>query len=224
MVAVDTKFQTFGGNMKFSKSAKLAAIVATGALAVSGSAPAVADEHDDKTSLADVLDISNQAFDSDNTDFDILTGAINAVLEAKPESAVSVLADADTAVTAFIPTDGAFRKLVWQMGEHDWQTISEQAVFSAVAGLGIDTVETVLLHHVVVGPAIDLKTAVGADGAALDSAAGQDLNVEVGTSLRIDGSYGGYWSAKVSLARTDINDGNDQLAHVINNVLMPSLG
>lgn len=145
-------------------------------------------------------------------------------MDAKPESAVSVLADADTAVTAFIPTDGAFRKLVWQMGEHDWQTISEQEVFNAVAGLGIDAVETVLLHHVVVGPAIDLKTAVGADGAALDSAAGQDLNVEVGTSVRIDGSYGGYWSAQVSLARTDINEGNDQLAHVINNVLVPDLG
>lgn len=210
--------------MKFSTSAKLASIAAVGALAVSGSAPAMADEHDDKTSLADVLDISNQAFDSDNTDFDILTAAINAVLDAKPESAVSVLADADTAVTAFIPTDGAFRKLVWQMGEHDWQTISEQEVFNAVAGLGIDAVETVLLHHVVVGPAIDLKTAVGADGAALDSAAGQDLNVEVGTSVRIDGSYGGYWSAQVSLARTDINEGNDQLAHVINNVLVPDLG
>lgn len=210
--------------MKFSKPAKLASIAAVGALAISGSAPAMADEHDDKTSLADVLDISNQAFDSDNTDFDILTAAINAVLDAKSESAVSVLADADTAVTAFIPTDGAFRKLVWQMGEHDWQTISEQAVFNAVAGLGIDAVETVLLHHVVVGPAIDLKTAVGADGAALDSAAGQDLNVEVGTSIRIDGSYGGYWSARISLARTDINEGNDQLAHVINNVLVPDLG
>jgi uncharacterized surface protein with fasciclin (FAS1) repeats len=210
--------------MRFSKSTKLAAIAAVSTLAVAASAPAIANEDNGNTSLAAVLDISNQAFDSDNTDFDILTAAINAVLEAKPDSAVSVLADGDTAVTAFIPTDGAFRKLVWQLGEHDWRTISEQAVFTAVAGLGIDAVETVLLHHVVVGPAIDLKTAVGADGAALESAAGQDLNVEVGTSLRIDGSYGGFWSARVSLARTDINEGNNQLAHVINNVLVPDLG
>ena len=208
--------------MRFTKSTKVAAIAAAGALAVTGAAPATASE--DATSLAEVLDVSNQAFDTENTDFDILTAAVNAVLKAKPESAVSVLADADTELTAFIPTDGAFRKLVWQLGEHDWQTISEQAVFSAVAGLGIDTVETVLLHHVVVGPAIDLKTAVGADGAALESAAGQDINVEVGTSLRLDGSYGGFWSARVSLARTDINEGNHQLAHVINNVLVPDLG
>ena len=210
--------------MKIKNLTKISSVVAVGALAVGAAAPASADEHDGTTSLAEVLDVSNQAFDSTNTDFDILTAAINAVLEAKPESAVSVLADGDTAVTAFIPTDGAFRKLVWQLGEHDWQTISEQAVFNAIAGLGIDAVETVLLHHVVVGPAIDLKAAVGADGAALESAAGQNLNVEVGTSLRIDGSYGGFWSARVSLARTDLNEGNNQLAHVINNVLVPDLG
>lgn len=204
---------------KLNKS--LAGAAVFGLVLAMGPVAATADDHND-TSLAEVLDIGNQAFDSTNTDFDILTAAINAVLDAKPTSAVAVLADGDTALTAFIPTDGAFRKLVRQLGNHSWRTMTEAQVFAAVAGLGIDNVEKVLLHHVVVGPAVDLKAAVGSDGAVLTSAASQPLEVSVGTSLRLLGSVG-FWQPSVNLARTDLNSGNMQLAHVINNVIVPDL-
>jgi hypothetical protein len=201
----------------------IAGAAALGLAVAMGPVAATADAHDN-TSLAQVLDIGNQAFDNNPANFDILTAAINAVLEAKPDSAVAVLADADTALTAFIPTDGAFRKLVRQLGVSNWRTMTEAQIFAAVAGLGIDAVEKVLLHHVVVGPAVDLKTAVGANGVVLTSAAGQPLRVEVGTSLRLIGSTPGFWNPSVSLARTDLNSGNPQLAHVINNVIIPDLG
>lgn len=204
-----------------SSTFKVAAAASAVALAAAFMPAAQADETN--TSLAEVLDIGNAAFDTSNADYDILTAAINAVLAAKPTSAVAVLADGDTALTAFIPTDGAFRKLAWQLGERQWRTMSESAVFAAVAGLGIDNVEKVLLHHVVVGPAVNLKAAVAADGATLESALGQDLQVSVGTTLTIHGSYGGFWQARVSLNRTDINEGNLQLAHGINNVMVPVL-
>lgn len=204
-----------------SSTFKVAAAASAVALAVAFMPAAQANETN--TSLAELLDIGNAAFDTSNTDYDILTAAINAVLAAKPTSAVSVLADGDTALTAFIPTDGAFRKLAWQLGERQWRTMSESAVFAAVAGLGIDNVEKVLLHHVVVGPAVNLKAAVAADGATLESALGQDLQVSVATTLTIHGSVGGFWQARVSLNRTDINEGNLQLAHGINNVMVPVL-
>ena len=38
---------------------------------------------------------------------------------------------------------------------------TEKATFKAVAKLGVNTIETVLLYHVVVGPAIDLSAAPG---------------------------------------------------------------
>ena len=209
--------------MRTALKRSIAGAAALGLAVAMGPAVASANETEN-TSLAQVLDIGNQAFDSNPADFDILTAAVNAVLAAKPGSAVAVLADGDAALTAFIPTDGAFRKLVRQLGNHNWRTMTEAQVFAAVAGLGIDAVETVLLHHVVVGPAIDLKAAVAADGAALTSAAGQTLTVSVGTSLRLIGSAPGFWNPSVSLARTDLNSGNPQLAHVINNVIIPDLG
>jgi uncharacterized surface protein with fasciclin (FAS1) repeats len=207
--------------MRVSLKRGLASLAALGL--VFAVAPAPANATTGTNSLAAVLDVANPAFDRNNADFDILTAAVLAVLEAKPNSPVSVLADGSVALTAFIPTDGAFRKLVRQLGVRNWRTMSEADVFGAVAGLGIDAVEKVLLHHVVVGPAINLNAAVRANGAVLTTAAGQNLTVRVDSSLRLQ-SDAPFWDPTVSLARTDINAGNLQLAHVINNVIVPDLG
>ena len=51
------------------------------------------------------------AFDKNGKDFDVVTEAVLAVLAAKPDSAVKVLADPSVKLTAFIPTDKAFLKL-----------------------------------------------------------------------------------------------------------------
>ena len=70
-----------------------------------------------------------------------------------------MLADGSVPLTAFIPDDRAFRVLV---DEISGQTpASDEAAFAAVAGLGIDTVEAVLLYHVVPGATIDSAAAVG---------------------------------------------------------------
>lgn len=201
----------------------IAGLAALGLILAVAPGAANADNQNEK-SLASVLDIGNQAFDSNPNDFDILTAAVNAVLAAKPTSAVAVLADGSTALTAFIPTDGAFRKLARQLGNRHYRTLTEAQIFAAVAGLGIDNVEKVLLHHVVVGPAVTLQGAIAANGAVLTSAAGQPLRVSVGFSLRLIGSAPGFWQPSVNLARTDLNSGNLQLAHVINNVIIPDLG
>ena len=50
-------------------------------------------------------------FDRNWNDFDIVDNAVTAVLTAKPGSAVGVLADGNVALTAFLPTDRAFRNL-----------------------------------------------------------------------------------------------------------------
>ena len=73
-----------------------------------------------------------------------------AVLKAKPNSPVKVLADGKTALTAFLPTDRAFENLAREL-THSRKLPSEKQAFATVAGLGINTVETVLLYHVV-GP------------------------------------------------------------------------
>jgi uncharacterized surface protein with fasciclin (FAS1) repeats len=178
--------------------------------------PAFASENQ---SLAEVLDVENAAFDKNWADFDILTAAVNAVLEAKPDSAVAVLADPETELTAFVPTDRAFRKLVRDL---TGKTLKREAnVFKVVASLGIDTVEQVLLYHVVLGAPIDREAALGAGGADLETAQGATIRVRVGTSIVLVDKVKKIANPKVFLARADINSGSNQIAHAIDRVLLP---
>jgi uncharacterized surface protein with fasciclin (FAS1) repeats len=78
-----------------------------------------------ETSLASVLQVGQAAYDRGFADFDILTKAAETVLAAKPNSNVKLLADGSVALTVFAPTDQAFMNLA--------------AAFTAVAGLGVDT-------------------------------------------------------------------------------------
>jgi uncharacterized surface protein with fasciclin (FAS1) repeats len=172
------------------------------------------------TSLATVLDIGNAAFDRNWENYDILTAAVNAVLAAKPDSAVKVLADGATELTAFIPNDRAFRRLVINL-TGKVRTL-ESTVLADVAGLGIDTVEAVLLYHVVVGPQILSPAALAAGGAALTTAQTGTLLVNVvGTSIELVDKDTGINNARVMLPAVDINKGNKQIAHGIDRVLLP---
>ena len=146
---------------------KVFGVLAASAALVAGTAAGVpaAQAMDGNTSLASVLDVGNAKFDKSNNDFDILTKAAEAVLAAKPNSPVALLADGDTALTVFAPTDKAFKNLASALAGHNIS--SESDAFDAVAGLGIDTVETVLLYHVIPGATIESPDALEANGAVL---------------------------------------------------------
>ena len=109
------------------------------------------------TPLAALLLADGDTFDHNPYDYDILTQAALAVLAAKPDSAVGVLTDGTVPLTAFLPTDRAFKRTVKDLTGH-WPR-SERRTFKIVAGLGIDTVEAVLLYHVVPGATIDSAAA-----------------------------------------------------------------
>jgi uncharacterized surface protein with fasciclin (FAS1) repeats len=200
------------------------ALAAAAALPLSlGLASPASAAEDGTTSLATVLAVGNSTFDRDAADFDILTKAIETVLAAKPNSAVKVLADGTTAVTAFIPTDRAFMNLAKALTGHSVRT--EQAAFDAVAGLGVKTVEQVLLYHVVPGATILSQDALGANGAKLKTALkGKVIRVTVTDAPAIIlGDYNrSLPDPRVILSKVDINEGNKQVAHGINAVLMPT--
>jgi uncharacterized surface protein with fasciclin (FAS1) repeats len=203
---------------------RVAALVGSAALAltVTVAVPATADDELGNTSLAAVLTAGQTAFDRDFTDYDILTAAVQAVLKAKPNSAVKVLADGDTALTAFIPNDRAFQRLVKDL---TGKTVkSEKKIFETVASLGIPTVEAVLLYHVVPGATIDSSQAVQANGARLQTALkGKVIRVTVqdNPTAIILGDYNKLPDPRVILSQVDINKGNKQIAHGINRVLLP---
>jgi uncharacterized surface protein with fasciclin (FAS1) repeats len=177
-------------------------------------------------SLAQVLARGGSGFDRNPGDFDILTAAVGAVLAARPNSPVKVLADGNVALTAFLPTDRAFENLVRDL-THRRTLPTEKQAFTAVAGLGADTVEGVLLYHVVPGATITRAAAVRADGAKLKTASGQTITVRV-TARCVP------WLTRVTLRDADPNDrdprvvafdinrGNRQIAHAVDAVLRPS--
>ncbi len=207
---------------------RLAASLAATALAggaVVGLAPAAsAAAGTGTTSLASVLAADGAGFDRSWYDYDIVDNAVAAVLAAKPDSPVAVLADGTVPLTAFLPNDRAFQVLAHDL-THRWYG-SEEKVFGALAqAVGIDAIEQVLLYHVVPGATIDSATALASDGAALTTAQGGTFTVDV-LSKRIpivvlrDADRNDVNPLLVR-SQLDINAGNAQIAHGISFVLRP---
>lgn len=198
----------------------LTAALATSTLAATAAlAAAPAQAADRPTSLAQVLAADGHKFDKKWGDFDILDAAVMAVLKEKPKSAVGVLAKRKVKLTAFLPTDRAFRQLATTLTGS--KPATEKATFSALAtAAGIDTIETVLLYHVVPGKTLGSGKVVKADGAKLTTAQGGTVTVDVmGKRVSLVDADPDLRDPRV--IATDINKGNPQIAHAIDRVLLP---
>ena len=174
------------------------------------------------TSLAEVLAADGLEFDDSWKDFDILDQAVNDVIAAKPESAVAVLADGTVKLTAFAPTDRAFRKLVEEVA--GTKPEDEASTYELLSTVGVDTIESVLLYHVVPGAPITYRAAKKADGAKLETANGAKLKVDY--RKKSDRVYlvdkdRDAKDAYVLAAAKNLNKGNRQIAHGITSVLRP---
>jgi uncharacterized surface protein with fasciclin (FAS1) repeats len=195
----------------------LASMLATTVLAT---APASAEEG--TKSLAAVLTETQTGFDKNWKNYNIVTAAVLAVLEKKPNSGVKALTDGSIALTAFIPNDSAFRMHVKRTTKKVMN--SEAKVFAAVAKLGIPTIEKILLYHVVPGATILSSAALESNNAVLTTALGQTFKVMVkgGPAIFLqDKDKAPY--PRVILSQVDINQGNLQVAHGINLLLLPKL-
>ena len=206
---------------------RLAAATAAAAAALSlalASPASAATAPSGTKSLAAVLTADGDQFDRNWYDYDIVTEAVLAVLRAKPSSPVGILADGTKPLTAFIPNDRAFQVLVADL-THQWLP-SEKAVFGAVAGLGIDTVETVLLYHVVPGATITKAMAVKSNGAQLTTALGSTIGVRVFDArypiVMLKDQDPNDINPFLNPRALDINKGNKQIAHGILFVLRPA--
>ena len=199
---------------RFASAVAGIAIIASSALVA---APAQATSLGNRP-LAALLPATDK-FDANSNDFDIVTHAVYAVLGAKPSSAVGVLADGNVKLTAFLPNDYAFEALVARL-TGTWPT-SEQATFDAVAGLGIDTVETVLLYHVVLGDPVQAWQARRANGAVLTTAQGGTITIKTRGKYDIQLVDADPLGANPWVVYYDVNVGNKQIAHGISQVLLP---
>lgn len=211
--------------MKVARLARLCAVVALAtATTLATVAPASARSNHHHTpgqaSLAALLAEDGAGFDRNPSDFDILDNAVTAVLTAKPSSPVAVLADGGVALTAFLPTDQAFRRLAQDLTGQSSK--SESRVFATLAEqLGVDTIENVLLYHVVPGATITYKQARAANGATLATALpGGTLTVKI-ARCRLTLVDADRDDANPAVVKKNLNRGNLQIAHGINRVLRP---
>ena len=172
-----------------------------------------------QTSLAALLAKDGATFDQNWNDFDILEKAVLTVLSAKPTSPVAVLTDGTVPVTAFLPTDRAFRTLAADLTKTKYA--SESSVFDAVASLGVDTVEAVLLYHVHLGGPITYRQALKANNVDLPTAFGPTVRVKVTHRYAIFLIDRDPNSANPYVVRPNLNKGNLQIGHGINRVLRP---
>ncbi|MEZ5096986.1 MAG: fasciclin domain-containing protein [Nocardioides sp.] len=203
------------------------ALMATALLTAGAAAPApvqAAEKRLGNRSLATVLTSDGNRFDRNPRDYDIVTEAVLAVLAAKPDSPVGVLADGKTPVTAFIPNDWSFKRLVKDLT--GTKPRSEKATFNAlVAAVGVDAIEQVLLYHVVPGVTIDKRTAVRSDGASLTTAQGGAITVDVIYRrlplVQLGDLDPDATDPFLDPFALDINKGNKQIAHGIYLVLRP---
>ncbi|MET0999326.1 MAG: fasciclin domain-containing protein, partial [Marmoricola sp.] len=140
----------------------------------------------------------------------------------KPDSAVGVLADGSVRLTAFLPTDRAFRRLVADLTGK--RPATEAGAFNRlVKAAGVDTIEQVLLYHVVPGARITYAQARKADGLSLMTAQGASIKVNVRKNGRValrdrDGDAA---NPLVIRSAKNINRGNRQIAHGVDRVLRP---
>lgn len=178
------------------------------------------------TSLAEVLLADGDEFDGNWQDYDILTQAVLAVLAATPDSPVKVLTQGDVALTAFLPSDRAFQALAKDLTKRGYGT--EQKVFDAlVAAVGVDTIEQVLLYHVIPGATIDSKTALKSDNTVLTTALpGATIKVDVLSRflklVQLKDADPNDVNAFLNYRALDINKGNVQVAHGVTSVMRPA--
>jgi uncharacterized surface protein with fasciclin (FAS1) repeats len=173
------------------------------------------------TSLATVLSKDGSGFDRNPYDYDILDNAVTAVLTAKPDSAVAVLADGTVPLTAFLPNDRAFLRLAQDVLGGSYA--SEQAVFTKLAGaLGVATIENVLLYHVVPGATVTYRQALKANGASLPTALeGSSVRVKVRYRILVQLVDADRNDRNPYVVQPNLNKGNRQIAHGIDRVLRP---
>ena len=208
--------------MRLRNAVAVVSTLALGAGALLATAPAASAAQGNR-SLAKVLTSDGNRFDKKAGDFDIATEAVLAVVKAKPGSPVAVLADGKTRVTAFVPTDRAFKALVFDL-TGTWY-YKEKKAFNAAASLGIDTIETVLLYHVVAGKTLTAAKVLDADGASVATAQGGSVTVDVLDPtrgvVRLQDADPDDVDPTTIPRLLNLNKGNKQVAHGIDYVLRP---
>lgn len=190
----------------------LSAVMALGVLA----GPAAAAD----ATITDIA-VGDGEFDRNARDFDILAAAVVAA------GLDGTLATPDLGVTVFAPTDYAFRRLVRDLGG-PWKAHEADVAGWLVENVGVDTITSVLLYHVVEGQVYSSDVVPGLQGAEVPTLLGPTFEVFIQYEKGTD-DLKAVWlrdqdhddlNARLVLGSLDIQASNGVI-HVIDRVMRP---
>lgn len=169
----------------------------------------------DTRSLAAALAADGHGFDTNPHDFDIFEKFMRKVRAARPHSDVAMLWRGRQHVTAFLPTDGAWRRAARKITGHRFD--SERRVFRTFRSLGgVRIQEEFVLFHVVPGTTLTRRELRAAAPTRLRTAQGgflriraRDRDLLVVDRLEISPN------ARMIPALRNFNKGNRQIAQPI---------
>lgn len=188
----------------------LATALALGTLAT----PAAAG--DEQPSITEIA-VGDGRLDKNPTDFDILAAAVGAAGLAE------TLDSDDVNLTVFAPNDRAFRRLVADLGGPAHATETE-LVGWLVDNVGVETITSVLLYHVVDGEVFSADLP-GLDGAEVPTLLGPTFTIDFSQKgekirVRLIDQDPDDKNPRLVLSGVDI-DASNGVVHTINRVLRP---
>jgi uncharacterized surface protein with fasciclin (FAS1) repeats len=192
-------------------------------LAVSPSSNALTDPATGRgiNAISTVIGVQDFAFDSDLSNFDIFTFLTLDVLGKRPNSRLWRMADGTVPMTAFIPTDRAFKKLVKALTGVSYS--SERKIYNIARTLGTDKLNQILLYHFVFGDPLLAEDVLAANNAFLTTPRKVTIRVVYdGTELKLRDKDRERINPRVILSRVNLNAENNQVIHPINGVLIPT--
>lgn len=191
--------------------------------AVSPTSNALTDPETGKgiNAISTVIGVQDFAFDSDLSNFDIFTFLTLDVLGKRPNSRLWRMADGTVPMTAFIPTDRAFKKLVKALTGVNYS--SERKIYNVARTLGTDKLNQILLYHFVFGDPLLAEDVLAANNTFLTTPRKVTIRVVYdGTELKLRDKDRDRINPRVILSRVNLNAENNQVIHPINGVLIPT--
>lgn len=176
------------------------------------------------TSLQDAIANDGNQFDTNWGDFDIATEVTKTVLDAKPTSALSAVKNGHLALSAFIPTDRAFRKFVKDLS--GMKPVTEQATYAAlVTHASTDQLERLMLSQIVPNATLTVRKLRLMNGAVLTTMSGTEIKVRVWRHrvprIVIAHSDRTNQYAWLLFFKRNLNKGNLQVAQGVDRVIRP---
>jgi uncharacterized surface protein with fasciclin (FAS1) repeats len=197
------------------------------ALALATSMAGAASAAEPPSNVAELLAADGVAFDRNWRDYDIVEAAALTVITNKPGTPVALLADDSAALTVLAPNDRAFQLLAFSLtGKWSWtEAAVVNSIVGAISSLGldpIDTLETVLLYHVIPGR-LTSADVIARSGQPVTTAQGGTIGIRaygrLGVVRLIDQDRN---ALDPFLVRSQLNIGaGNSIVHGINLVLRP---